>query len=225
MWKNKKKKTKKTPKRTGSDPKSVQKNAHYFEPQLRPREPKKAKYATFSTEFPEIWLLPILSVKKIVTFKAATRPHCRYLSSPPRHHETPIKQARKRWGIWTHAGDQIPLLKRQNVTKSPSFSAHIYIYIYLLYSLYSNHTRDSLVWGPLFFLAFFQHFVKNVTPLFPQNGTDFRFFKAHFPPSQIGHLWPKAFLSTPIVLQMNDLRFLGGTSIADFHTEKQLLFL
>ena len=35
------------PNRAGSNPKSVQKHAHYLEPDLRPREPKKAKYATF----------------------------------------------------------------------------------------------------------------------------------------------------------------------------------
>ena len=35
------------PNRTGSNTKSVQKDAHYLEPDLRPREPKKAKYATF----------------------------------------------------------------------------------------------------------------------------------------------------------------------------------
>ena len=40
-------KKKKPPNGTGSDPKSVQKHAHYLVADLRPREPKKAKYATF----------------------------------------------------------------------------------------------------------------------------------------------------------------------------------
>ena len=42
----------------------VHKKKTFFEPQLRPREAKKAKYATFQTEFPKIRLTPILMVKK-----------------------------------------------------------------------------------------------------------------------------------------------------------------
>ena len=109
--------------------KSVQKQALYFEPQLRPREAKKAKYATFSTEFPEIRHTPKFVVKKIVTFQAAWRWQNRYLSASLRHHETPIKQARNRFQgnldaprgpnppSWKAKCDQIPLLQ------------HIYIYI------------------------------------------------------------------------------------------------
>ena len=116
--------------RRSRDPKSVQKNALYFEPQLSPREAKKAKYVTFSTDFPEIRHTPKFVPKKIVTFQAAQRWQNRYLSASLRHHETPIKQARNRvwgnldasWGPnspnWRAKCDQIPLLQ------------HIYIYIY-----------------------------------------------------------------------------------------------
>ena len=117
--------------RKSRDPKSVQKNALYFEPQLSLREAKKAKYVTFSTDFPEIRHTPKFVPKKIVTFQAAQRWQNRYLSASLRHRETPIKQARNRvwgnldasWGpnspSWRAKCDQIPLLQR------------IYIYIYI----------------------------------------------------------------------------------------------
>ena len=117
--------------RKSRDPKSVQKNALYFEPQLSLREAKKAKYVTFSTDFPEIRHTPKFVPKKIVTFQAAQRWQNRYLSASLRHRETPIKQARNRvwgnldasWGpnspSWRAKCDQIPLLQ------------HIYIYISL----------------------------------------------------------------------------------------------
>ena len=123
--------------RKSRDPKSVQKNALYFEPQLSLREAKKAKYVTFSTDFPEIRHTPKFVPKKIVTFQAAQRWQNRYLSASLRHRETPIKQARNRvwgnldasWGpnspSWRAKCDQIPLLQ------------HIYIYIH-------THTHTTL---------------------------------------------------------------------------------
>ena len=71
-------------------------------------------------------------VAKIVIFLSATRRQCRYLCAPLRHHETPIKQARKRFqeNLDAPRGPN-SLLRRQNVTRFPSYSIYIYICIYI----------------------------------------------------------------------------------------------
>ena len=46
--------------------------------------------------------------------------------------------------IWTHPWDQIPLLKRQNGTRSPSYS--IYIYIYIKITSWSVHVCATYIY-------------------------------------------------------------------------------
>ena len=70
-------------------------------------------------------------------------------TKPPKNkHET------ARRVIWTHPGDQIPLLWSQNVTKSPSYSIYIYTHIYIYFHYFLGgwvHFLQSLLSkiGPL----------------------------------------------------------------------------
>ena len=111
------------PNRTGSDPKSVQKNAPYFQCKVRVCDPEKGRICNVLNGVSENLTFPIFKRQKNSDFKAATRPQCRYLRLTPRDPETPIKQARKRSGGNPLAsggpnppsestfGDQIPLLQ------------------------------------------------------------------------------------------------------------------
>ena len=101
---------------------------------------------------------------KTSDFEAATRWECRYLSAPLCHHETPIKQARKRFQenldaprgpnspSETALGDQIPFLQH----------AYIYIYVgiyifFFLFSFYLLFSFKLIQKGPTTVTAMVMH--------------------------------------------------------------------